>query len=99
MPAAARKIALTDRSLQALRPAPGGARTIIWDALLPGLAVRVSGKGSGPLRRQATRRGRPTQLGAARPLPGHDPSRGSREGARGARRADGGARPGNPRGD
>jgi hypothetical protein len=45
MPAAARKVALTDRSLQALRPAPGGARAIVWDALLPGLAVRVSGKG------------------------------------------------------
>ena len=45
MPAAARKIALTDRSLQALRPAPGGGRTIVWDALLPGMAVRVSGKG------------------------------------------------------
>ena len=45
MPAAARKIALSDRSLQALRPAPGGGRTIVWDALLPGMAVRVSGKG------------------------------------------------------
>jgi integrase len=45
MPAAARKIALTDRSLQALRPAPGAGRAIVWDALLPGLAVRVSGKG------------------------------------------------------
>jgi integrase len=45
MPAAARKINLTDRSLQALRPAPGGQRTIVWDALMPGLAVRVSGKG------------------------------------------------------
>src|SRR5262249_15425008 len=45
MPAAARKIALTDRSLQALRPASGGQRAIVWDAIMPGLAVRVSGKG------------------------------------------------------
>ena len=45
MPAAARKVALTDRSLQALRPAPEGQRAIVWDALLPGMAVRVSGKG------------------------------------------------------
>jgi integrase len=45
MPAAARKVGLTDRSLKALRPAPGGERTIVWDALLPGMAVRVSGKG------------------------------------------------------
>jgi integrase len=44
MPAAARKIALTDRSLQALRPALDG-RTVVWDALLPGLAVRVGRKG------------------------------------------------------
>src|SRR6516164_487199 len=44
MPVAARKIALTDRSLQALRYT-GGQRSIVWDALLPGFAVRVSGKG------------------------------------------------------
>jgi integrase len=45
MPAAARKIQLTDRSLQALRPAPGGGRAIVWDAIMPGMAVRVSAKG------------------------------------------------------
>jgi integrase len=45
MPAAARKVALTDRSLQALRPAQEGQRAIVWDALLPGMAVRVSVKG------------------------------------------------------
>jgi integrase len=45
MPAAARKIALTDRSLQALKPIPQGQRAIVWDALMPGMAVRVSGKG------------------------------------------------------
>ena len=42
---AARKIALTDRSLQALKPAPDGARQTVWDAMMPGLAVRVSGLG------------------------------------------------------
>ena len=45
MPAVARKIALTDRSLQALKPAPQGARVTVWDALMPGMAVRISGKG------------------------------------------------------
>jgi integrase len=45
MPAAAHKRALTDRSLQTLRPDPDGRRITVWDALMPGLAVRVSGKG------------------------------------------------------
>jgi integrase len=45
MPAAARKVALTDRSLRALRPAPDGRRAAVWDALMPGLVVLVSGKG------------------------------------------------------
>jgi integrase len=45
MPAAACKIQLTDRSLKALRPAPDGQRAVVWDALVPGMAVRVSGKG------------------------------------------------------
>jgi integrase len=45
MPAAARKVALTDRSLKALRPAPDGRRGTVWDALMPGMAVLVSGKG------------------------------------------------------
>jgi integrase len=43
--AAARKIGLTDRSLLALRPAADGHRQTIWDSLMPGMAVRVSGKG------------------------------------------------------
>ena len=43
MPAAARKIALTDRSLQSLKPT--GERSVIWDALLPGHAVRLSARG------------------------------------------------------
>src|SRR5262245_46706091 len=70
MPAAARKVALTDRSLQALRPAPQGQRTTVWDALLPGLAVRVSGKGKRSL--YAVKR----RAGAAQPswvLLGHYP--------------------------
>jgi integrase len=43
--ALARKVALTDRSLHALKPAPAGRRDTIWDALMPGLAVRVTDKG------------------------------------------------------
>lgn len=42
---AARKIALTDRSLQALRPPPDSSRSTVWDALMPGMAVRISSKG------------------------------------------------------
>jgi integrase len=45
MPAAARKIALTDRSLKALKPDPDGRRQIVWDALMPGHAVRISALG------------------------------------------------------
>src|SRR3979490_52214 len=44
MPAAARKEALPDRSLKALKPSPAGRYTV-WDALMPGMAVRVSAKG------------------------------------------------------
>ena len=43
MPSAARKIALTDRSLQALKPS--AERVIIWDALMPNTAVRVGRRG------------------------------------------------------
>jgi integrase len=45
MPAAARKIALTDRSLKALKAAPRGTRATVWDAMMPGLAVRITDKG------------------------------------------------------
>jgi integrase len=45
MPAAVRKIALTDRSMKALRADPGGKRLVVWDALMPGMAVRVSALG------------------------------------------------------
>jgi hypothetical protein len=44
MPAAARKIALTDRTLKSLKPTPAGKRVTIWD-LEPGLAVQVGAKG------------------------------------------------------
>ena len=33
---AARKIALTDHSLKALKRAPKGKRETVWDALIPG---------------------------------------------------------------
>src|SRR5271167_127032 len=39
------KKALTDRSLKALKPAVDGARQVVWDSLMPGMAVRVSAKG------------------------------------------------------
>ena len=45
MPAAARKVALTDRSVKALKPAPAGKRTVVWDSLMPGMAVRVTARG------------------------------------------------------
>jgi integrase len=36
---------LTDRAIAALKPAPKGKRLLVWDALVPGLAVRVTDKG------------------------------------------------------
>jgi integrase len=45
MPAAIKKTALTDRSLKALKPASDGRRQIVWDSLMPGMAVRVSALG------------------------------------------------------
>jgi integrase len=45
MPAAARKIALTDKSLKALKPDPAGKRLTVWDALMPGLCVLVTAQG------------------------------------------------------
>jgi integrase len=41
MPVAIHKVALTDRSLKALKVSPEG-RYAVWDALMPGLVVRVS---------------------------------------------------------
>ena len=45
MPPAASKIALNDRSLRAMKPPADGRRAVIWDALMPGLGVRISAKG------------------------------------------------------
>jgi len=36
---------LTDRTINALKPAPEGKRRIVWDALVPGLGVRVTERG------------------------------------------------------
>src|SRR5882672_10090798 len=36
---------LTDRGIRALPPAAKGKRRLVWDALVPGLAVRVTDKG------------------------------------------------------
>jgi integrase len=36
---------LTDRGIRALPPAPLGKRWLVWDALVPGLAVRVTDSG------------------------------------------------------
>jgi hypothetical protein len=69
----ARKIGLTDRSLQALRPTPDGRRAIVWDALMPGLAVRISGKGKRSFYAVKRRAG---QSSPSWVLPGHDPRRG-----------------------
>jgi integrase len=41
---AAHKVTLTDRTLKALRPAPAGKRSVIWDALQPHLGVRMTDK-------------------------------------------------------
>jgi integrase len=36
---------LTDRAIAALKPAEPGKRRLVWDAVVPGLAVRVTDKG------------------------------------------------------
>ena len=36
---------LTDRAIQALKPAPGVAYRLAWDAVVPGMAVRVTTTG------------------------------------------------------
>lgn len=46
MAAAAQKRVLTDRGLQALKPAQAGKRYIVWDAAQPHLGVRVTDKGA-----------------------------------------------------
>jgi len=37
---------LTDRTLKSLKPAPASKRYDVWDSDVPGMAVRVSDKGS-----------------------------------------------------
>ena len=39
------KRVLTDRLLKSLKPAPAGKRPLIWDSIVPGLAVRITDKG------------------------------------------------------
>src|SRR6476646_4934932 len=36
---------LTDRTIKAVKPAPLGKRTLLWDAIVPGLALRVTDSG------------------------------------------------------
>jgi integrase len=36
---------LTDRTIKAVKPAPLGKRTLLWDAIVPGLALRVTDRG------------------------------------------------------
>jgi integrase len=37
---------LTDRAIRAIKPAQPGKRTIVWDALVPGLGLRVTDRGA-----------------------------------------------------
>src|SRR5262245_60149461 len=37
---------LTDRAIRGLPPAPAGKRRIVWDALVPGLGIRVTDNGT-----------------------------------------------------
>jgi integrase len=37
---------LTDRALRAVKPAPPGQRTMIWDAMLPSFGVRITDRGA-----------------------------------------------------
>jgi integrase len=39
-----RKATFTDRFLKSLKPSKGGTRTTVWDAVLPGLCVRIGAK-------------------------------------------------------
>lgn len=45
MAPAIRKVVLTDRGLQSLKPAPAGKRYAVWDAATPNLCVRVTDRG------------------------------------------------------
>jgi integrase len=39
------KKSLTDRAIRALKPAPPGKRRLVWDAQVPGLAIRITDTG------------------------------------------------------
>lgn len=45
MPSPSRKVAMSDRTLKALKPAPAGKRIQVWDAIQPNLCARVTDKG------------------------------------------------------
>lgn len=36
---------LTDRAIHSLKPSPAGKRRIVWDAIVPGLGVRITDRG------------------------------------------------------
>ena len=36
---------LTDRAIRALQPSPEGKRRIVWDAIVPGLGIRITDRG------------------------------------------------------
>jgi integrase len=36
---------LTDRAIRSLKPAPEGKRRIVWDAIVPGLGIRITDRG------------------------------------------------------
>ena len=58
---------LTDRAIAAVKPAPPGKRRLLWDAQVPGLALRVTDRGSRSfvlvLRYPGTRYPTPRSLG------------------------------------
>lgn len=58
---------LTDRAIAAVKPAPPGKRRLLWDAVVPGLALRVTDTGSKSLvlvvRYPGSRHSAPRSLG------------------------------------
>ena len=56
------KRTLTNRGIDALQAAPLGKRQLVWDALIPGFAVRVTDKGAKAFVLVARFPGSPTQL-------------------------------------
>jgi integrase len=64
MPAAKTKVAVTDRLLKSMKPAPPGTRVTVWDGIQPNLGVRVTdrGKRSFVVVRRRAGEARPTWL-------------------------------------